>query len=372
MADHATVRVYETQSREWQAERKPKSTSGAEAFAARPRPAGVTADLGCGPGWHTSALPQPALALDAARSMLHLVGDHAPDALRCQADLAALPLATGSLAAGWASRSYVHLDRRHVPLALADLHRALAPAIPDPDDADDDPPAAPVELHLFEGDADFEPFPDDDFPGRRFSLWPQDWIAPLMEGAGFTLDDVARLGRPPKAATLIVTARRARTLPDTVGPDMRLLICGLNPSVYAADAGAGFARPGNRFWPAALAAGLITADRDPRRALIDHGVGMTDLVKRATPRADALTADEYRRGLHRLTWLVGWLKPAAVCFVGLAGWRSAVDRKAQAGPQPEGLAGRPVYVMPSTSGTAAGYQLPDYVTHLQQAAALAT
>ena len=125
-----------------------------------------------------------------------------PDALRCQADLAALPLATGSLAAGWASRSYVHLDRRHVPLALADLHRALAPAIPNPDDADHNPPAAPVELHLFEGDADFEPFPDDDFPGRRFSLWPQDWIAPLMEGAGFALDDVARLDRPPKAATL--------------------------------------------------------------------------------------------------------------------------------------------------------------------------
>ena len=371
MADHATVKVYEAQARDWQAQRKPQSTRGVEAFAARPRPSGITADLGCGPGWHTSTLPSPALALDAARSMLHLVTDHAPGALRCQADLAALPLATGSLAGAWASRSYVHLDRRHVPLALADLHRALAPATPDPDDDNGDQPAAPVELHLFEGDADFEPFSDDDFPNRRFSLWPEDWLPPLMEGAGFTLDGLERIDRPPKAATLIVKARRARTLPDTVGPNMRLLICGLNPSVYAADAGVGFARPGNRFWPAALAAGLVSTDRDPRRALIDHGVGMTDLVKRATPRADGLTADEYRRGLDRLRWLVGWLQPAAVCFVGLAGWRAAVDRKAQAGPQPQELAGRPVYVMPSTSGAAAGYQLPDYVTHLQRAAALA-
>ena len=359
MADRATVNVYENRAAEWRAERRPKSTSGIEAFAALDRPDGITADLGCGPGWHTAALPSPALAVDAARSMLEMVPDHAPDALRCRADLAALPLASGSLAGAWASRSYVHLDRRHVPLALADLHRALAPG-------------APIVLHLFEGDADFEPFSDDDFPGRLYSQWPRDWIAPLVEGAGFMLDSLEQMGRPPKAATLIVKGRRARTLPDTVGPKMHLLICGLNPSVYAADAGAGFARPGNRFWPAALAAGLASTDRDPRRALIDHGVGMTDLVKRATPRADELTADEYRRGLDRLSWLVGWLKPAAVCFVGLAGWRAAVDRKAQAGPQPQELAGRPVYVMPSTSGAAVGYQLADYVSHLQQAAALAT
>ena len=37
---------------------------------------------------------------------------------------------------------------------------------------------------------------------------------------------------------------------------MRLLVCGLNPSVYSADAGVGYARPGNRFWPALRLAGL--------------------------------------------------------------------------------------------------------------------
>ncbi len=359
MAHSATVSVYEDRADEWRAERQPKSTAAVEAFASLECPDGVTADLGCGPGWHTGALPRPALAIDAAQPMLEMVPDFAPDALRCRADLAALPLAAGSLAGAWASRSYVHLDRRHVPLALADLHRALAPE-------------APVEFRFFEGNADFEPFPDDNFPGRRFSQWPASWVAPLMEGAGFALDSLEQAGRPPKAASLIVRGRRARTLPDTVGPEMRLLICGLNPSVYAADAGAGFARPGNRFWPAAQAAGLVSTDRDPRRALTDHGIGMTDLVKRATPRAAALSADEYRRGLDRLKWLVGWLEPAAVCFVGLVGWRAAVDRKAQAGEQPRDLAGRPVYVMPSTSGAAAGYRLADFVTHLQQAAALAT
>jgi TDG/mug DNA glycosylase family protein len=166
-------------------------------------------------------------------------------------------------------------------------------------------------------------------------------------------------------------ATRARTLPDTVGPGMRVLVCGLNPSLYAADAGVGFARPGNRFWPAALAAGLVAVARDADAALRDHGVGMTDLVKRATVGASELTTAEYRDGLDRVGHLVRWLRPGVICFVGLAGWRAAVDRKAVAGVQPRGLAGVPVYVMPSTSGLNAHSSLPDLTAHLRAAADLA-
>jgi double-stranded uracil-DNA glycosylase len=169
----------------------------------------------------------------------------------------------------------------------------------------------------------------------------------------------------------VARARRARTLPDIVGPGMRLLICGLNPSVYAADAGVAFARPGNRFWPAALAAGLVTVDRDPDRALRHHGVGMTDIVKRATVAADELTTAEYRSGLARVERLVRWLRPGRICFVGLAGWRAAVDRRAQPGRQPRDLADVPVYVMPSTSGLNARTSLDELTAHLRAAAALA-
>ena len=164
---------------------------------------------------------------------------------------------------------------------------------------------------------------------------------------------------------------RLRTLPDTVGAGMTLLICGLNPSLHAADMGIGFGRSGNRFWPAALDAGLVSTDRDPRLALTDHGVGMTDLVKRATRRADQLSAAEYQRGLERVERLVSWLNPAAVCFVGLAGWRAAVDRKAVRGPQDRRVGGRPAYVMPSTSGLNARTTRDELASHLRQAAALA-
>ncbi len=149
---------------------------------------------------------------------------------------------------------------------------------------------------------------------------------------------------------------------------MRLLVCGLNPSVYSADAGIGFARPGNRFWPAAIAAGLVTVDRDDARAALAAGIGMTDLVKRATPRADELTRDEYRAGLARVERLVAVAPPGAVCFVGLAGWRAAVDRRAVAGVQPDAIGGRPAYVMPSTSGLNARTPPSELADHLRAAA----
>ena len=165
---------------------------------------------------------------------------------------------------------------------------------------DRSPPDAPVELTLFRGDDEGRGiFPDDDFPGRWFSTWTDERLHDVIHGAGFTLDDleVRRPGRGEQGFRVRMHARAARS-PTSSAPGMRLLVSGLNPSVHAADAGVGYVTAGNRFWPAALAAGLVTRDRDPRHALRHHGIGMTDLVKRATPRADALTRDEYRAGVR--------------------------------------------------------------------------
>jgi TDG/mug DNA glycosylase family protein len=194
----------------------------------------------------------------------------------------------------------------------------------------------------------------------RLPRLPAGRATDLAVGAGFTPPAVAGRG-----ALEVV---RARSLPDTVGPGLRLLVCGLNPSLFAADAGVGFARPGNRFWPAALAAGIVPADRDPDAALA-AGVGMTDLAKRATARADELAVAEYVEGLGRVERLVAWLAPAVVLFVGLDGWRKARDRRAVPGWQPGGLGGRPLYAMPSTSGLNARTPLGALVAHVAAAAA---
>ena len=126
-----------------------------------------------------------------------------------------------------------------------------------------------------------------------------------------------------------------------VRPGLRVLFVGINPSLRSAEVGHHFARPGNRFWPAALAAGLVTRDRDPGHALRVHGVGFTDAVKRATVGADELPATELRAGMARVERLCAWLRPGALCVLGLAGWRAAVDRRAMAGLQGQRWAARP-------------------------------
>jgi double-stranded uracil-DNA glycosylase len=151
---------------------------------------------------------------------------------------------------------------------------------------------------------------------------------------------------------------------------MQMLVVGLNPSLYSADRGTSFARPGNRFWPAALAAGVAERDRDPLHALTVHGMGTTDLVKRATTGAVELSAREYQDGMERLERLVGWLEPGVVCMVGLSGWRAATDKEAKPGLQSTLLAGRPVYVMPSTSGANAHAKRSELTEHLRAARAV--
>jgi len=94
---------------------------------------------------------------------------------------------------------------------------------------------------------------------------------------------------------------------------------------------------------------------------------MTDFAKRATPRAAEVTRDEYETGFARVTRLVAWLRPGAVCFVGLSGWRTVVDRRAAAGVQPDAIGGRPAYVMPSTSGLNARIPPAELAGHLAAA-----
>ena len=181
-------------------------------------------------------------------------------------------------------------------------------------------------------------------------------------GGGFEVLDATADGEGTR-----VEAMRIPSVPDTVGPGMRLLVCGLNPSLHAAETGVGFSRPGNRFWPAALVAGLVTRDRDPDHALHVHGIGMTDLAKRATGAVSELRPEELRAGRVRVERLVARLSPTAVCVVGLTGWRTTVGREAEAGWQPVRWGGRPVYVMPSTSGRNAHQRLADLAGHLRAA-----
>jgi TDG/mug DNA glycosylase family protein len=170
---------------------------------------------------------------------------------------------------------------------------------------------------------------------------------------------------------VVTMANTPRPLPDRLARHLRLAIIGTNPSPASANARVGYFRPGNRFWPAALAAGLVTADRDPAHALRVDRVGFTDFVARVEADASKITADELRAGALEVEAKVRKWKPAAVCFTALGPYRTAVDRRAVAGIQPRPFGGRPAYVMPSTSGRNASTSVAALTDHFRAALTLA-
>jgi TDG/mug DNA glycosylase family protein len=168
--------------------------------------------------------------------------------------------------------------------------------------------------------------------------------------------------RRPTAAE--VAAARGRTVPDVVAPDLRVLFCGINPSLYSAAVGHHFARPGNRFWRALDGAGFTDRLLSPYedRLLLDRGLGCTNLVGRATARADELTSEELRAGGERLGRLVRDLRPRWLAVLGVGAYRTTFQRPdAVAGPQPSGIGCARAWVLPNPSGLNAHYQLPDLV-----------
>ncbi len=359
--DPETRRIYEDQAEAWIGLRRARAVEDGRVarFAARVQPGGRVADLGSGPGWYASELARlghPALALDVSLAMLRAGREREPGLPSVCADLAALPVARGALSGAFAINCYSHLPCAQLPVALAHLHACLAPG-------------AAVELTLTKledpavpaGERDIRS--DHEFAGRLFSAFSEARARELLAAAGFGAIecDTGQFWHELRAI-------RELTLPDFVRPGLRLLVCGLNPSLYSAEHGIPFGRPGNRFWPAAAAAGLPGGGQ-PFRALAG-GLGFTDLAKRATARASDLDASEYRDGRTRLESLVRRYQPRAVCFVGLEGFRHAVDRRAAAGPIEGGFAGRPAYLMPSTSGLNAHARLPDLTEHLRRAAAI--
>ena len=109
----------------------------------------------------------------------------------------------------------------------------------------------------------------------------------------------------------------------------------------------------------------MTRTHDPFHALRVDGVGMTNLVRRASVRADELGRAEYVDGAHRLERLVRWLAPRCICFVGVTGYRVAIDQARRARLATRPFAGVPTYVMPNTSGLNAHAKPADFADHLR-------
>ena len=151
-----------------------------------------------------------------------------------------------------------------------------------------------------------------------------------------------------------------QALADLVGPDLRVLFCGINPGTLSGELGLHFARRGNRFWKLLCAGGFTESVLLPaeQHILPELGIGITNLVGRVTSAASELSASELRQGAVQLEAKVERLRPRCVAVLGLQAYRTAFLRTgAVIGLQPEPLAGAKLWLLPNPSGLQAHYQL---------------
>lgn len=148
------------------------------------------------------------------------------------------------------------------------------------------------------------------------------------------------------------------TVPDIVAPGLHVLFCGINPGLYTAAVGHHFARPGNRFWPALHAGGFterrLAPEEDGR--LPDYGLGITNVVDRATAAAAELAPAELVEGGRRLRAKVERLAPRYLAVLGVGAYRTAFDAPGAAvGLQPAHVGTTRLWVLPNPSGLNAHY-----------------
>ncbi|MEU9605790.1 G/U mismatch-specific DNA glycosylase [Streptomyces sp. NPDC048057] len=148
-------------------------------------------------------------------------------------------------------------------------------------------------------------------------------------------------------------AARDGVIDDVVAPGLSVLFCGINPSLMSAVTGHHFARPGNRFWPVLHLSGFTPRQLRPaeQRELLTYGFGITNVVARATARADEVSAEEFREGGRLLAAKVARLRPAWLAVVGVTAYRTAFgDPKARIGPQERRIGGTRIWALPNPSG----------------------
>ncbi len=239
-------------------------------------------DLGCGPGSYFPTLGRPLVGLDGAWAMVERARATDPEVAVVHGDLARLPFAPRSVGGAWARASYLHLRRHDLPVALAQLHRALAVG-------------APLEMTMRAGTGE-GPLPDDEFPGRFFAQWRADDLADVVAGAGFDPSTVASAGEwhTVRARRGTVTRcptssayRHGRVLDHPGAASTRAWTRTADAGRSGLQQAATNPIPGGPPWASGPDGRRRPVPGRPLAALVADGVGMTDLVTEAVPRRAA-------------------------------------------------------------------------------------
>jgi TDG/mug DNA glycosylase family protein len=152
-----------------------------------------------------------------------------------------------------------------------------------------------------------------------------------------------RAGAPPPAA--------ASAVPDVLGPDLRVVFCGINPGFVSDAAKAHFANPRNDFWRLLHAAGFTSRLYEPSEQfeVLRERIGLTNAATRTTRGSGDLRRADFAGAAERLEQLARELRPAWIAFVGKEAYRGAFNERPELGPQERRLGETQLFVLPSTS-----------------------
>ena len=169
---------------------------------------------------------------------------------------------------------------------------------------------------------------------------------------------------PPRPTQADLDAARDRTIPDVIAPGLCVVFAGINPGLYSAATGYHFARPGNRFWPTLHRSGFTgrVFRPDEQEQLLGLGLGITNIVARATARADELRSEEFAHGASILNEKITRLQPRWLAVVGVTAYRAAFGHPGAAVGRQDGTIGDTrVWALPNPSGLNAHYVGPRLV-----------
>jgi TDG/mug DNA glycosylase family protein len=177
-----------------------------------------------------------------------------------------------------------------------------------------------------------------------------------------------------------------RTLEDSIAEGLDVVFVGINPAIYSVERGRYFARRANKFWPCLSRSVLSRRAREAfdvavlgpehDRALLEHGIGFTDVVKRPTAKASDLDPAELAAGVPFLLEKIRRFRPRVACFHGVTGYRHVhramglESKRISLGLQDLSIGETRVFLVPNPSGANAHFSRADQVYWYDQLAAL--
>jgi TDG/mug DNA glycosylase family protein len=119
--------------------------------------------------------------------------------------------------------------------------------------------------------------------------------------------------------TVIWLGQKCETLADILAPGLVCVFVGLNPSVVSVEKGHYLQGTlGKQFWGMLHTYGILPEPANgafPDDLLLENGFGITDLAKCPSPRANALTREDFEAGRATLRDKIERYQPKIICSV---------------------------------------------------------